>query len=116
MKVAYLPNQNNIVVDCIDESQDITLNGATLLEGEVEVLPTPPQEIINFIKANSYQRFSLHKVENGEVVCRTVEDLEANPYAEWTRDYQIVVPEPEQPVVEEEPPEEEPPEEEPPAE
>lgn len=104
-KVVYLPDQQNIVVDLIQEDQDITVNGAALLETEVEALPEATAEAIQHIKDNPYKSFKLHKVENGQVVCRTVQDLESLPFAEWTRDYSVVEPEPQEPVVEEETPE-----------
>jgi hypothetical protein len=108
-KVIYLPSQNNIVVDMIDASDNVTVgNGASLLEVPLEDLPEISQEALQHIKENSYTSFKLHKVENGEVLPRTAAELQVLPSVDWER-----LVEPIEPIIEEEPVEEPPVEEEP---
>lgn len=114
-KVIYLPEENNIVVDIMEESQEFVINdGAAMIDVVDNTLPEVPKEISDYVKANPYTSFRLHKVVDGQVVVRTVEDLQQQPYATWTRD--ITYLEPEEEVVEEFPElEVVPPSEEPPA-
>jgi hypothetical protein len=78
-------NGQDVLVSFVDESA-VEAVGADLHPTVFESTATvePSADIMAFVSKNSYRSFNLYKVVDEQIVCRTIEELEASEWMEWS--------------------------------
>ena len=82
--VVKIQNDQQVLVGFVPE-EAATVEGAKLLHVvyDDQSAPEPSKEIKDFISKNSDRNFDLHKVVDGEIVCRTVAELQNSTWIDW---------------------------------
>jgi hypothetical protein len=87
-------NGQKVLMDFVPETA-VSVEGAELHDFIVpsKACPEPSQEVRKFIENNPMRSLDLHKVVDDEIVCRTVEELEASEWMTWDYNYTQHIPE-----------------------
>ena len=79
-------NGQKVLIDLVPLKHD-KIDGVTIEDFTVPTKDVcePCPEVRKYVNDNCNRSFNLHKVENGEIVCRTIEELEQSTYISWQR-------------------------------
>jgi hypothetical protein len=82
--VTIKQNDQDVLVGFVDESA-VQVEGADLWQNifESEAVPAPCSAVKACVCDNSYRSFNIYKLEHGQIVCRTMEELENSEYLDW---------------------------------
>jgi hypothetical protein len=87
--VTIAQNSQNVLVGWVPEEAAAVSEAqlqSTVFENQA--CPEPSAEIRRFIDMNPNRSFDLHKYVDGQIVCRTVVELQVSEFTEWQYNWQ----------------------------
>lgn len=87
--VTIKQNDQEVLVGWVPE-EAYTVNGGTLHDMVLEnqACEAPGNDVKQLVMNNSNRSFDLHKVVDGKIVCRTVEELSASEWIDWNHNWE----------------------------